>query len=252
MATQLTGSVRMAGDIGRGVEVRIHLEQETLTLAAVGGSDIGTWPLEEVGIFSKPDGFHLRLEGEEVVLRTEDDARFAMAIGVSTPTNRLARQMAILRDSAESPAHLVVDLTDSPLPGADTPLAPRRSNRMANGLAYLGPLVVITATMAVVASIVAIASGSAISFPGGVPAWPAMTLASVILVAGGFAAFQNPTNGRGAIATGIIVGLLTILLSAGRLDDVGLAAEALLAFTLATVISGVLLAIDTAGRGTGS
>lgn len=237
----------MAGDVGSGVEVRIHLEEETLTLVAVGGSEIGTWSLDDVGVAAKPDGFHLRIEGEEVVLRTEDDARFAVALGVSAPTSRLARQMAILRDTTPAPS-VVVDLTDSPLPGAEPPLPSRRSQRVAEGLAYLGPLIVLAATVALTASIVAVASGPALSFPGDIPAWPAMTVASVVLAAGGFAAFQNPSEGRVTIAIGISVGLIAILLSAGRLSDEGLAAEALIAFSAATVLSGVLLAIDTAGR----
>lgn len=249
MTTQLSGSVKMAGDNGVGVEVQIHLEEETLALISLNGSEIGTWPLDQVGISSRPDGFHLRLEGEEVVLRTEDDARFALALGVTTPTNRLARQMARLRDEA-SAQQITVDLTDGYIPPPIPPeqITSRRSSRLAEGLPSLGPLVVVAATVAVVASIVAIASGSTISFPGNIPAWPAMTAASLIMAAGGFAAFQNPTNGRAVIAIGIGIGLVTILFSAGRLSSEGLASEALLAFTLATVVSGVLLAVDTAGR----
>ena len=47
MKTEMAGSVRMAGDVGRGVEVHIHLEEETLTLVADGGGELGTWPLDE-------------------------------------------------------------------------------------------------------------------------------------------------------------------------------------------------------------
>ncbi|MGA7272285.1 MAG: hypothetical protein WB239_14535 [Acidimicrobiia bacterium] len=249
MTTQLNGSVKMAGDNGVGVEVQIHLEEETLALVSFNGSEIGRWSLDQVGISSRPDGFHLRLEGEEIVLRTEDDARFALALGVTTPTNRLARQMARLRDEA-SAQQITVDLTDGyiPPPIPQEQVTSRRSSRLAEGLPSLGPLVVVAATVAVIASIVAIASGSAISFTGNIPAWPAMTAASLVMAAGGFAAFQNPTNGRAVIAIGIGIGLVTILFSAGRLSSEGLASEALLAFTLATVVSGVLLAVDTAGR----
>ena len=254
MKTDMSGSVRMAGDAGRGVEVHIHLEEETLTLAAAGGGDLGTWPLDAVGIACKPDGFHLRLEGEEIVLRTEDDAHFALALGISAPTTRLARQMAILRDEAS--AELVVDVSDgitSPFPESvldDLPATPRRVDRLADGLPYLGTLVVVAATLAIVASIVAFASGSAISFPGGFPAWPAMAAASLVMAAGGFAAFQDATEGRLSIAGGIALGLVTILFTASRLQEEGLAGEAMMGFTLAIVAAGVLLAIDTAGRNT--
>lgn len=249
MTTQLRGFVKMAGDVGRGVDVTIHLEDETLTLAVPNAGELGTWPLEQVGIASKPDGFHLRVEGEEIVLTTDDDAEFALAIGISAPTTRLARQMARLRD--QHATSVTIDLTEgAPLPPVEpTPVTPsRRTSRRADGMPYLGPLVVLAATVAFVASIVAIASGSAISFPGGIPAWPAMTAASLIIGAGGFAAYQHPTNGRLPIAGGVALGLLSILLAAGRIEPVGLAEEALLGFTIGTVAAGVLIAVDTARR----
>ncbi|CAN5796827.1 hypothetical protein BH23ACT5_BH23ACT5_14320 [soil metagenome] len=253
MNTQLSGSVKMAGEAGRGVDVLIELEEEQLTLAASGGGVIGRWSLSEVGVSSRPDGFHLRLEGEDIVLTTDDDARFALAIGMNAPTNRLARQMAMLRDLEAKPEK-VVDLTtaDLPLPPTDPrPEAPsRRSHRLSAGLPYLGPLVVVAATFGFIAAIVALASGSAITFPAGIPAWPAMAASSLVLAAGGFAAYQNPDQGRLSIAGGIALALVTILLTAGRLVDEGLAGEALFAFTTTTVIAGVLLAADTAGRHT--
>lgn len=250
MSTQLKGLVRMAGDDGRGVDVTIHLEDETLSLGIPDGGEIGTWPLSDVGIASKPDGFHLRVEGEEVVLTTDDDAEFALAIGISAPTNRLARQMARLRD--EQPTdELMVDLTSSvPLPPLETsaPSPSRRASRLAEGMPYLGPLVVIAATAAFISAIAALSGGSAISFPRGFPAWPAMIVAALLMAAGGFAAYQHPTKGRPAIAGGVAVGLVTILLTAGRIEPEGLAEEALLVFTTALVAAGVLLAVDTAGR----
>lgn len=254
MNTELTGSVHMAGDVGRGVDVVIHLEEETLTLVAAGGGELGTWSLDDVGISSKPDGFHLHLEGEEIVLRTDDDARFALILGIATPTSRLARQMAILRDEAAVVAEVpevTEDLAPAPEPIIERaePM-PRRVHRLSDGLPYLGPLVVVAAAIALISSIVAIASGSAISFPGNFPAWPAMTAATLIMAAGGFLAFQDPNQGRVAIAAGTALGLVTILLSAGRLDDTGLAGEALIGFTCAIVACGVLLAIDTAARHT--
>ncbi len=252
MNTQMTGSVRMAGDTARGVMVQIHLAEETLTLAAENGIEIGTWSLDHVGISSKPDGFHLRIEGEEVILTTDDDARFALALGINAPTNRLARMMAKLRDETAA-SSVVVDLTDgAPAPGSapevEPPSTTRRQSRLANGLPYLGPLVIAAAVVAFLASIVAATGGNAISFSAGIPAWPAMMAASLVLAAGGFSAFQDPNHGRASIGAGIALGLIVILLTAGRLVDTGLVGEALLAFTLAVVASGVLLAVDTAGR----
>ena len=250
MTTQLKGLVRMAGDAGRGVDVTIHLEEETLTLAVPGGSEIGTWSLGDVGIASKPDGFHLRVEGEEVVLNTDDDAEFALAIGIATPTNRLARQMARLRDERTRTDLMVESTPAVALPPIEPapPFTSRRASRLAGGMPYLGPLVVIAATAAFVASIVAVASGSAISFPGDVPGWPAMVVTALVMGAGGFSAYQHTSKGRPAIAAGVALGLVTILLTAGRMEAEGLAEEALLVFTTAVVAAGVLIAIDTTGR----
>lgn len=260
MNAQLTGSVKMAGETGRGVSVDIHLGEETLTLRAAGGAEIGTWPLEQVGIASKPDGFHLRIEGEEVILTTEDDARFALALGIGAPTNRLARMMAKLRDetaaaetAGETATALVVDLTDPArmaVPAGDPePLPPsRRESRLANGLPYLGPLVVAASVVGFITSVLAATGGRALSFPGDFPAWPAMVAASLVLLSGGLGAFQSPGKGRAAIGIGIAVGLVVILLTAGRLTTEGLVGQALLGFTLAVVAAGILLAIDTAGR----
>lgn len=252
MNTQLSGSVRMASDTAQSVMVEIHLDEETITLAAGNGVEIGTWPLEEVGIASKPDGFHLRIEGEEVILTTDDDARFAVALGITTPTSRLARMMAKLRDETAG-SSVMVDLTDPvagsvPRPDVE-PLPPtRRQSRVAHGLPYLGPLVIAAAVIAFLSSIVAATGGSAISFAGDIPAWPAMMAASLVLAAGGFSAFQDTNQGRASIGGGIAIGLIVILFTAGRLVDTGLVSESLLAFTLAVVASGVLLAVDTAGR----
>lgn len=250
MRTQFTGSVKMAGESADAINVRVHLDDEKIVVSSSDGATIGEWPLGAVGIASRQDGFHLRIEGEEMVLRTEDDARFALELGLATPNNRLARQMARLRD--EQSASVVVDLSGDP--DVSVPLAPieplmpasRKDSRQLEGLSYLGPIVVIAATVAFLCSIVALASGSAISFPAGLPAWPAMAAASLFLAAGGFGAYQNPVQGRVPIAGGVVLGLFAILLSAGRLVDEGLAGEAFFGFTFVMVLCGALLAIDTA------
>lgn len=250
ISTQMTGTVRMAGDNAGGVTVRIHLEDETLTLLAAGGAEIGTWPLEEVTITSRPDGFHLRIEGEEVILTTDDDARFALALGITTPTTRLARMMAKLRDEAAATEMVGMEELEgvTAIEELGSPLPSRRESRLGNGLPYLGPLIVAAAVVAFLTSVLAMARGGAISFPGDIPAWPAMMASSFVLAGGGFAAFQSQGKGRVSIGLGIALGLVVILLTAGRIVDVGLVGEALLGFTLAIVASGVLLAIDTAAR----
>jgi|SRR5690606_17096685 len=245
----MTGTVRMAGEDAGGVTVRIHLEDETLTLLAAGGAEIGTWPLSEVEVSSQPDGFHLRIEGEEVILTTDDDVRFAMAVGVAAPSTRLARMMERLREEAPASETIEVDELEGvqAIEELGAPLPSRKESR-SGGLRHLGPLVVAAAIIAFLTSVLAMARGGAISFPGDIPAWPAMMASSFVIAGGGIAAFQSHGKGRVAIGLGTALGLVVILLTAGRIVDIGLVGEALLGFTLAIVTCGVLLAVDTAGR----
>ncbi len=91
---QFKGSLRLPEDEpGRGVHVEVDLDSERLTIRTEGGMEIGSWPLSEVGVHAEDDGFHLRMEGEYVVLRTEDDGRFALALGLAAGSPRLRRLM---------------------------------------------------------------------------------------------------------------------------------------------------------------
>jgi hypothetical protein len=75
--TDLTGTVRMAGETQTGIRVEIHLDNETMSLVSPYG-ELGTWPLSGMGISARVDGFHLKVEGEELVLSTNDDVAFAL------------------------------------------------------------------------------------------------------------------------------------------------------------------------------
>ena len=90
----LTGTVRMVGEAESAIRVEIHLEDEELRLSS-GHGELGRWPLSDIGVAAKLDGFHLRIEGEELILSTNDDARFALALGIrSSSSPRLNRMLA--------------------------------------------------------------------------------------------------------------------------------------------------------------
>ncbi len=59
------GSLKMQGEIGAGINVEIDLEHERL-LIKTRSTVLGEWSLSDVGIQSANDGFHLRIEGEQV------------------------------------------------------------------------------------------------------------------------------------------------------------------------------------------
>ena len=91
------GSLRIPGQPGPGLNVVIDLNEETIGLRAASG-ELGSWPRHDVRLNALPDGFHLRAEGEEVILDVTDDAAFALAYGLTNAPPTLRRKMSsILR-----------------------------------------------------------------------------------------------------------------------------------------------------------
>lgn len=100
MAVDMGGNVRMRGDTGPGVGVQVHAEEGRLRLVA-GNELVGDWMLSDIGVNSLHDGFTIRAEGEEFVLRTQDDVAFAEEIGVAAASPRLARRLAVRHNPEE-------------------------------------------------------------------------------------------------------------------------------------------------------
>jgi hypothetical protein len=60
---------------------------------------LATWHRRDVRVIPLEDGFHIRAEGEEVILDITDDAEFAVALGLTSAPPLLRRKMsALLRD----------------------------------------------------------------------------------------------------------------------------------------------------------
>lgn len=87
------GSLRLKQTDADALEVLVDLTDERLLLHT-GTSVIGDWPLSELLIRGEDDGFHLRVEGEEVVVKTNDDVGLAIELGLRSASPRLRRQMA--------------------------------------------------------------------------------------------------------------------------------------------------------------
>ncbi len=88
-------------DPAQAVHVEIDLDEERIAIRSDAGVEIGSWPLADVGVHAEDDGFRLRIEGEHVVLTTEDDGRFALALGMAAGSPRLRRLMgAALRSGS--------------------------------------------------------------------------------------------------------------------------------------------------------
>jgi hypothetical protein len=96
---EFTGALRFPHEeVPRPLSVEIRLDEETILLTA-GERVIGVWSLHELPLRATDEGFRLRIEGEDVLLTTTDDAGFALAIGLKSAPPRLRRLMgAALRD----------------------------------------------------------------------------------------------------------------------------------------------------------
>jgi hypothetical protein len=245
--TDLTGTVRMMGQAESAVRVEIHLEDEELRLVSAHG-ELGRWSLSDIGVAAKLDGFHLRIEGEELVISTNDDARFALALGIrSSSSPRLNRLLAGARDQG-----LDRDGRIAPPPPAappeytlDTTPAPHE-NLTAVAMGLLG-----AAVIQALGGVLGLASNSALKIVDIVPAWPVWIVAAVTVAAGAFALLNRLRGGRNLVAAGAIVGLVTL---AGSL--MGVAEPTFSWFSdgvafggAGTILAGLLLSVDTLNRG---
>jgi len=71
-----------------GVEVDILNERMTLT---AGERTVANWPLDKLEIVVRADGFHIRVDGEEMVLNVTESKSFAAALGVeASPVRPIA------------------------------------------------------------------------------------------------------------------------------------------------------------------
>lgn len=67
--------LRLPGQTKIPVSVVVDISDERLKFTS-GERSIGDWPLDQVSVVSLPDGFHLKVEGEEIVLNVSDPNAF--------------------------------------------------------------------------------------------------------------------------------------------------------------------------------
>lgn len=82
------------------ISVLIDLTDDRLTMRS-GEIEVADWARDEIRVSALPDGFHVRAEGEEIILDVTEDARFALDLGLRNAPPILRRRMAaLLRDDA--------------------------------------------------------------------------------------------------------------------------------------------------------
>jgi hypothetical protein len=93
MGVDSRGTLRIIGDTGSGVAVRVQVNDGRILLTS-SERVVGDWSVSEIGIHDLPEGFAIRAEGEELVLIVEDEVGFAEEMGMAAATPRLARKVA--------------------------------------------------------------------------------------------------------------------------------------------------------------
>lgn len=75
--------------------VVVDLTGDRVTLS-IGEEEVADWAKDRMRIQALPDGFHIMADGEAVVLDVDDDARFALELGMRNAHPALRRRMSAL------------------------------------------------------------------------------------------------------------------------------------------------------------
>jgi hypothetical protein len=98
--TAYDARLKIEGEDTGHTPVVVDLTEDRLTMS-IGDQEVADWTREEMRVQAMPDGFHIRAEGEAIVLDVTDDARFALELGLRNAHPELRRRMAaLLRDDS--------------------------------------------------------------------------------------------------------------------------------------------------------
>lgn len=87
MSSAFEGSLRLVGS-NDALSAVVSLDAGEMTITS-GGHQIGQWDLDEMELIRQPDGFRIRVEGEELAVSVKNPAAFAEAVGIAdTPKGR--------------------------------------------------------------------------------------------------------------------------------------------------------------------
>ncbi len=96
--TAYDARLSIEGETEPPMRVVLDLTDDRLTMT-IGDEEVADWAREGMRISALPDGFHIRAEGEAIVLEVEDDAHFALDLGLKNAHPTLRRKMsALLRE----------------------------------------------------------------------------------------------------------------------------------------------------------
>jgi hypothetical protein len=100
--TAYDARLKLSGSDEAPISVVVDLTEDRLTMTA-GDIEVGDWARDQVRVSALPDGFHVRAEGEEIILDVTDDAHFALDLGLRNAPPILRRRMsALMRTDADN------------------------------------------------------------------------------------------------------------------------------------------------------
>jgi hypothetical protein len=85
MSSAFEGSLRLVGS-NDSLAATVSLDAGEMTITS-GGHQIGQWDLDEMELVRQPDGFRIRVEGEELAVSVKNPAAFAAAVGMADQPN---------------------------------------------------------------------------------------------------------------------------------------------------------------------
>lgn len=74
--------LRIPGSTKIPLAVEVDVSRERLTVIS-GLRELANWPLDSVEVSALSDGFHIRADGEEIVLDVLDSSEFASTLGIA-------------------------------------------------------------------------------------------------------------------------------------------------------------------------
>jgi len=95
LMTAYDAQLKLGGTDEAPIRVLIDLTDDRITMTA-GEIEVADWGRDQVRISAYPDGFHVRAEGEEIILDVTDDAKFALDLGLRNAPPILRRHMSAL------------------------------------------------------------------------------------------------------------------------------------------------------------
>jgi len=80
--TSFDARLRLLGQSGMPLGVEVDLNDGRMMITS-DGKEVANWPLDDIRVVVRSDGFHFEAEGEEVILNVTDTRGFASEIGLT-------------------------------------------------------------------------------------------------------------------------------------------------------------------------